>query len=93
MRPKVAVITESFSYSTCQTRGKSFSTPRGQSICPPPIAKHSCVKKVQAIGLNHFSWQGLLSLNGTFEEWVKKSDVEIAAIEAEIPEIRALLDD
>ncbi|HZM63879.1 MAG TPA: hypothetical protein VFB59_01975 [Candidatus Saccharimonadales bacterium] len=39
------------------------------------------------------SWQGLLSLNGTLEEWVKKSDAEIVAIEEEILEIRELLDD
>jgi hypothetical protein len=39
------------------------------------------------------SWQGLLSLNGTFEEWVKKSDAEFAATEEEIRQIRELLDE
>ena len=38
-------------------------------------------------------WQGLLSLNGTLEEWVKRSDAEFAATEAEIREIRELLDE
>jgi hypothetical protein len=39
------------------------------------------------------SWQDLRYANGTLEEWVKKSDVEIAAIDEEIREIRELLGD
>jgi hypothetical protein len=37
------------------------------------------------------SWQDLRYVNGTLEEWVKKSDDEIAVIEAEIRAIRDLL--
>jgi hypothetical protein len=39
------------------------------------------------------SWQEFQSVNGTLEEWVKKSDAEFAAIDDEIQEIRELLDD
>jgi hypothetical protein len=38
-----------------------------------------------------FSWQGWESVNGTLEEWVKKSNEEITAIDDEIREIRELL--
>lgn len=38
-------------------------------------------------------WWSLRDANGTLEEWVRKSDGEIAAIEDEIREMRKLLDD
>jgi len=36
---------------------------------------------------------GVQYVNGTLEEWVRKSDAEVIAIEAEIREIRELLDE
>ena len=38
-------------------------------------------------------WQDFRYANGTLGEWVKKSDAEVAAVEAEIQQIRELLDE
>jgi len=37
--------------------------------------------------------RNLKYVNGTLEEWVRESDAELAAIEAEIRGMRELLDD
>lgn len=65
------------------------------------IAKQNIITLSTVQGSNHFtdtkltnnSWQDFKYVNGTLEEWVKKSDAEIAAIEEEILEIRKLLKD
>jgi hypothetical protein len=41
----------------------------------------------------YLTWQDFKYVNGILEEWVKKSEAELAATEAEIRQIRELLDE
>jgi Skp family chaperone for outer membrane proteins len=49
------------------------------------------IRGVEAKRVFNKSWQDFKYVNGTLEEWIKKSDAELAAIEDEIRQIRELL--